>query len=199
LGYVKVLLLILNSSQVNSPINLNEKFYEVFSQYGDSLYYYVLKLTANEEKSKDIVQECFLRLWENIESIDTSTNLLPLLITYIKNLLIDDFRKEQKRKLFLTSLQQQQPGDFMPPEAEQQLALKDRQAQLSATLSGLSDKRQLIYRMVKQEGLTYKEVSRELSISIADVKKQMRLNLQALRKVMQMLLTYWLLYFSILP
>lgn len=184
---------------MNSPSNLNEKFYEVFSQYGDSLYYYVLKLTANEEKSKDIVQECFLRLWENIESIDTSTNLLPLLITYIKNLLIDDFRKEQKRKLFLTSLQQQQPGDFIQPEAEQQLALKDRQAQLSATLSDLSDKRQLIYRMVKQEGLTYKEVSRLLSISIADVKKQMRLNLQVLRKVMQMLLTYWLLYSTILP
>jgi RNA polymerase sigma-70 factor (ECF subfamily) len=199
LGYLKVLLLTFNSSQVNSPINLNEKFHEVFSQYGDSLYYYVLKLTANEEKSKDIVQECFLRLWENIASIDTSTNLLPLLITYIKNLLIDDFRKEQKRKLFLTSLQQQQPGDLMQPEAEQQLALKDRQAQLSATLSGLSDKRQLIYRMVKQEGLTYKEVSRELSISIADVKKQMRLNLQVLRKVMQLLLTYWLLYAAILP
>lgn len=188
-----------NSSQVNSPINLNEKFYEVFSQYGDGLYYYVLKLTANEEKSKDIVQECFLRLWENMESIDTSTNLLPLLVTYIKNLLIDDFRKEQKRKLFLTSLQQQQPGEMVQPEAEQQLALKDRQAQLTATLSGLSDKRQLIYRMVKQEGLTYKEVSRELSISIADVKKQMRLSLQALRKVMQMLLTWWLLYAAILP
>ena len=191
--------MIFNSSQVNSPISLNEKFYEVFSQYGDGLYYYVLKLTANEEKSKDIVQECFLRLWENMESIDTSTNLLPLLVTYIKNLLIDDFRKEQKRKLFLTSLQQQQPGEMVQPEAEQLLALKDRQAQLSATLSGLSDKRQLIYRMVKQEGLTYKEVSRELSISIADVKKQMRLNLQVLRKVMQMLLTYWLLYTAILP
>lgn len=191
--------MILNSSQVNSPISLNEKFYEAFSQYGDSLYYYVLKLTANEEKAKDIVQECFLRLWENMASVDTSTNLLPLLVTYIKNLLIDDFRKEQKRKLFLTSLQQQQPGEMVPPEAEQLLALKDRQAQLSATLSGLSDKRQLIYRMVKQEGLTYKEVSRELSISIADVKKQMRLNLQALRKVMQMLLTWWLLYPAILP
>lgn len=191
--------MILNSSQVNSPINLNEKFYEVFSKYGDGLYYYVLKLTANEEKSKDIVQECFLRLWENMEWIDTNTNLLPLLVTYIKNLLIDDFRKEQKRKLFLTSLQQQQPGESIQPEAEQLLALKDRQAQLSATLSGLSDKRQLIYRMVKQEGLTYKEVSHELSISIADVKKQMRLNLQVLRKVMQMLLTYWLLYSFILP
>jgi RNA polymerase sigma-70 factor (family 1) len=199
LGYLIFLLLTLNSSQMNSPINLNEKFYEVFSQYGDGLYYYVLKLTANEEKSKDIVQECFLRLWENMGSIDTSTNLLPLLVTYIKNLLIDDFRKEQKRKLFLTSLQQQQPGEMMQPEAEQLLALKDRQAQVSATLSGLSDKRQLIYRLVKQEGLTYKEVSRELSISIADVKKQMRLNLQALRKIMQMLLTWWLLYAAILP
>jgi RNA polymerase sigma-70 factor (ECF subfamily) len=184
---------------VNSTENLNEKFYEVFSQYGDGLYYYVLKLTANEEKSKDIVQECFLRLWENMESIDTSTNLLPLLVTYIRNLLVDDFRKEQKRKLFMHALQQQQPGDIIQPEAEQQLALKDRQAQLSATLSSLSDKRQLIYRMVKQDGLTYKEVSRELSISIADVKKQMRLSLQVLRKVMQIFLSLWPLYFSILP
>lgn len=191
--------MILNSSKVNNPIKSNEKFHQVFSQYGDGLYYYVLKLTGNEEKAKDIVQECFLRLWENIDTIDTDSNLLPLLVTYTKNLLIDDFRKEQKRKQFLHSFQQQMRDEATQPEAERQLALKERQAQLSATLSGLSDKRQLIFHLIKQEGMSYKEVAQQLSLSMADVKKQMRLSLQVLRKVMHLLLSFSVFYLPILP
>lgn len=184
---------------MNNPEKLHENFHQAFAQYGDGLYYYVLKLTGSDEKAQDIVQECFLRLWENMATIDTRSNLLPLLITYTKNLLIDDFRKERKRKLFLDALQKQLPGEAAEPEAERQIALKERQAQLSATLAGLPDKRQLIFRLIKQEGMSYKAVARHLSLTMADVKKQMRLNLQVLRKVMHLLFSLCAFYVPILP
>lgn len=184
---------------MRNPKKLNEQFHEIFSQYGDGLFYYVLKLTGNEEKAKDIVQECFIRLWENLETIDTDKNLLPLLITYTRNLLVDDFRKEQSHKLFLTSLQQNMQDETDPPDAEQQLALKDRQRQLAMAVSGFPGKRQLIFRLIKQEGLSYKEVAQQLSLSMADVKKQMRLNLQALRKVIHLFLSFCVFLLPILP
>ena len=168
-----------------------EKFLNIFTAYSNPLFYYVLKLTENEESAKDIVQECFVRVWENIEKIDTEDNVLPLLVTYIKNLMRDEFRKNKNYKHLLSEIGEQAKDALTPPDAEHSLALKDRQRQLEYSLSLLSEKRKNIFRMVRLEGLSYKEVSESLDISIPDIKKQMRLSLQFLRKVMN---TYFLFF-----
>lgn len=165
---------------------LDEKFLRIFSAYSDPLFYYVLKLTENEESAKDIIQECFVRVWENIERIDTEEEILPLLITYIKNLLRDEFRKNKNYKHLLGVISESTKGALAPPDAEHSLALQDRQKQLDYSLSQLSEKRKSIFRMVRLEGLSYKEVAESLDLSIPDIKKQMRLSLQFLRKVMNM-------------
>jgi RNA polymerase sigma-70 factor (family 1) len=154
------------------------------------LFLYVFKLVKDEEKAKDIVQECFLRLWENREKVDLSKDLLPLLVTYIRNLLIDDFRKTQRYEQALQSLQHKTIHSFTSPEIEQQLELRDRERQLSGTLSSLPIKRQTIFRLIRQEGLSYQEVAEQLNLSLPDVKKQMRLSLQALRKIMQLFICF---------
>jgi len=165
---------------------LDEKFLRIFSAYGDPLFYYVLKLTGNEESAKDVIQECFVRVWENIERIDTEEEVLPLLITYIKNLMRDEFRKNKNYKHLLAVIGESTKGALTPPDAEHSLALQDRQKQLDYSLSQLSEKRKNIFRMVRLEGLSYKEVAESLDLSIPDIKKQMRLSLQFLRKVMNM-------------
>ncbi|MFT3827464.1 MAG: sigma-70 family RNA polymerase sigma factor [Chitinophagaceae bacterium] len=171
---------------MNNTDQLSQVFHHIFSRYGDGLYYYVLKLTGNETTAKDIVQECFLRLWENIETVDTNADLLPLLVTYIKNLLTDDYRKTQRRKQFLNALEHRLEGAVMLPEAEQQLSLRDRQLEIQYTLSQMPGKRQQVFHLVRHEGLSYKETAEKLNLSVADVKKQMRLSLQLLRKIMSL-------------
>lgn len=174
-----------------SPEKSHEVFHQTFSRYGDGLYYYTLKLTGDEEKAKDIVQECFLRLWENINIIDTQSDLLPLLVTYIKNLLTDDFRKAQKRQQVFSSLQHKAGEGLISPEVESQLNVKDQQQQLNQCLSQFPEKRRTIFRLIKEQGLSYREVSELLSLSLPDVKKQMRLSLQLLRKAIQFFCSFF--------
>jgi RNA polymerase sigma-70 factor (family 1) len=165
----------------------NEEFHQAFTRYGDGLYYYVLKLTGDPEKAKDIVQECFLRLWENIQTIDMQKDLLPLLVTYIRHLLIDEFRKTQRHQQAIVDLQQDTINTGTVPEIEQRLDLQDTERRLADTLSTLPEKRQAVFHLVRQEGLSYREVAEELKLSLPDVKKQMRLGLQVLRKIMQLM------------
>lgn len=165
---------------------LRDKFLTIFSQYSTPLFYYVLKLTENEENAKDIVQECFLRVWENIDTIDTESDILPLLITYIKNLMRDEFRKNKNYKHLLVDIREEMKDAVSLPAAEHSLALKERQRQLEYSLSQLSEKKQHIFRMIRMDGLSYKTVAESLDLSIPDIKKQMRLSLQFLRKVMNM-------------
>ena len=168
-----------------------DKFLAIFSQYSQPLFYYVLKLTENEENAKDIIQECFLRVWENIDTIDVDSDLLPLLITYIKNLMRDAFRKNNNYKHLLLEMRQEMTGAIALPIAEHMLELKDRQQQLEYSLSLLSEKRRNIFRMVRIDGLSYKKVAESLDLSIPDIKKQMRLSIQFLRKVMNTYLFLW--------
>lgn len=176
----------------------NEIFHQAFSRYGDGLYYYVLKLTRDEEKAKDTVQECFLRLWENIETIDTRADLRPLLVTYIRNLLTDDFRKSQKRQQAFELLQKNNTEEAIAPEVEGRLQVRDRQRQLEQSLSGLSEKKQSILRLVRQ-GLSYNEVAQQLSLSLPDVKKQMRMSLQVLRKALHLFCSLYCFLLPMLP
>ena len=39
------------------------------SQYSDNLYRFALKSLRSDDEAKDIVQESFLRLWENREAV----------------------------------------------------------------------------------------------------------------------------------
>jgi len=169
-------------------VSRDEKFLAIFSEYSSSLFYYVLKLTENEDTAKDIVQECFIRVWENIEKIDTASPILPLLITYIKNLLRDEYRKNKKYKHLLVQVGEEMKDISSRPTAEDSLALKDREKQLNTSLQQLSEKRKHIFSMVRLQGLSHKEVAASMNVSVADVKKQMRLSLQHLKKVMNVLM-----------
>jgi RNA polymerase sigma factor (sigma-70 family) len=169
---------------ITNAEKLRDEFLAIFSEYSTPLFYYVLKLTENEDTAKDVVQECFVRVWENIEKIDKSAPVLPLLITYIKNLMRDEFRKNKNYRHLLAEISESAKGAMAPPDAEFSLALRDRQQQLDHSLNLLSEKRKNIFRLIKIEGLSYKEVAETLDLSIPDIKKQMRLSLQFLRKVM---------------
>jgi len=173
---------------VNRSDKSAEKFLDLFNTYSSPLYYYVLKLTENESNAQDIVQECFVRVWENIEKIDTSAPVLPLLITYIKNLLRDEYRKNRNYRHLLAAAGEEMKDAVSLPAAEETMALKEREKQLDFFLGLLSEKRRRIFSMVRLQGHSHKEVAASMNISIADVKKQVRLSLQHLRKMMTMIL-----------
>lgn len=180
------------------PETREDKFIKIFSEYSDPLFYYVLKLTGSEENAKDIVQECFTRVWENIEKIDMQAAILPLLVTYIKNLLRDEYRKNKNYKHLLSEIGEDLKDASLRPAAEDSLALKERQKRLDTSLSELPEKCKNIFRMVRLEGLSYKEVAETLHVSVADIKKQMRLSLHHLRKAMNIFVCM-LFWSSMLP
>lgn len=64
-------------------------------QYSDNLYRFVLKSLRDDEQSKDIVQESFLRLWENREAVMNGKEK-SYLFTIAYRLIIDHVRFEKR-------------------------------------------------------------------------------------------------------
>jgi len=160
------------------------KFNAIFAATKDRLYHFVWKMTQNETDVKDILQNCYIRFWQKMDTINTDNDVLPLLFTYARNLVIDHLRKKARQRVLLDKLEQETSGEAGAAVAEQQLSYKERLHQLQASIEQLPARRKQIFHLVKQEGLSHKTVADQLGISPATVEKQVGLSLRFLRKEM---------------
>ncbi|MBO9730724.1 MAG: RNA polymerase sigma-70 factor [Chitinophaga sp.] len=154
-------------------------FNQIFLDTKDRMYQFVRKLTHDESEIKDIVQDCYVSLWQHIHEIDLEQEVLPLLFTYARNRVIDYLRKRTTRQQLL---QEWQPADGDESPAEQLLDYKERLQQLQVSINRLPSHRKKIFTMVKQDGFSHKEVAEHLGISTATVKKQIGLSLRFLKE-----------------
>jgi RNA polymerase sigma-70 factor (ECF subfamily) len=162
-----------------------QKFNRIFFATKDRVYHFVWKLTQNETDSKDIIQNCYAQLWQKIATVDDTREVLPLLFTYARNLVIDHLRKKARQRQLMDQLHQETIVPEAVPQAEQLIHYKERLQQLRSTIDQLPAKRKEIFTLVKQEGLSHKTVADQLGISPATVEKQIGLSLKFLRKEMK--------------
>lgn len=155
------------------------KFERIFTTTKDRLHYFVANLTGNPADTKDIIQECYLRLWQKIADVHEDKEVLPLLFTYARHCVIDYLRKKASQQLYIHHLEQQ-AVTAVAAEAD-----AEPWQQLQRAINQLPPKRKQIFTLVKQEGLSHKAVAKQLQISPDTVEKQVSLSLRFLREKFQ--------------
>lgn len=71
-----------------------QAFTQIYEAYADRLYSFVLKQLKNRSLTQDIVQDTFLRLWDNRNQLNSFGNLQAFIFTIAKHQVIDYFRKQ---------------------------------------------------------------------------------------------------------
>ncbi len=170
-----------SSVETGRTVVLYQRFETIFQDTKDRLHHFTIKLTHNGSETKDLVQEAYARLWEKLPTIDTTEDVLPLLLTYARNCFIDHLRKKERDSLFIERLSDKLPT-IESATAQDSLEVKDKMKQLRKSLDQLPPKRREIFTLVKEKGLSHKEVAEQLGIATATVEKQIGLSLQFLRK-----------------
>ena len=74
----------------------NRVFNQEFMPHIDSMYNFAYRLTFDEDDSKDLVQDTYLKAYRFIESFQEGTNAKAWLFRILKNSFINDFRKKSK-------------------------------------------------------------------------------------------------------
>lgn len=125
----------------------------------DGLYRFALKSLRDEEQAKDIVQESFLRLWENREAVVEGKEK-SYLFTVAYRLIVDDIRF--RRRYTSDEALQKVRGD------------ENGYSDLSEIVRKLIDRLPLQQRTLimlrDYEGYSYREMARMTSLSEAQVK-----------------------------
>lgn len=149
---------------------LQRDFEAIFRETKEFLYGYIRKFVDSDADAKDILQQCYIRLWMKMEDVEDLDNILPLLYTYSRNMIIDATRKKaaEKRKM--------QEYTYLVGDAVDALpAPEDGSAweKLMKALLQIPEKKRLIFLLRKEKGLSTREIAEQLHITPRAVRKHL--------------------------
>jgi RNA polymerase sigma-70 factor (ECF subfamily) len=142
-------------------------FEEIYKQYSTRLYGNLLKFVKSDADAQEILQDVFLKIWNNRQHIDIERSFRSYIFKIAENQVYDFFRKAVRNKKMEASLMAASSLEYM--HIEEMLLNKENTLLLEKAIDSLSPQRQQIFRLCKLEGKTYKEVSELLQISVSTI------------------------------
>jgi len=152
-------------------------FEDIFRKHYPDLVRYARRDISDEAASQDIVQEAFLRIWNNRQSIEKRQSMRALLYLTVRNLIWNRYRDMTRRRSLLGNIDPEcQPQ--LPSEAVQADLLADR---MRVWIAALPERRREAFELSRYDGLTYREIADVMGISTKTVENHIRLALSDLR------------------
>lgn len=155
-----------------------EAFREVVYYYSPKLISFLFSITKTMHIAEEIMQEVFLRLWQNRENVEVD-NLGGWLYRVASNLAYSYLKREALNGRLLSSLKKKQKNQFS--EVDQQMDYKECRELIHKALNQLPDQQHKVYQLSLQEGMSRKEVAELLNISPNTVRNHLTRALQFLR------------------
>ena len=156
-----------------------QQFKALFDASRERLYAFLYRLTHDAQLTEDILQQCYLKIWERFDQIEKQEDMIPLLKTYARNSWIDLLRKKAREESGLSQLSLLQEHGSA---ADAGMLNREMRTLLQDIIGCMPRRRQEIFRLIKEEGLSYKEVSHRLGISINTIETQMGHAMKFIRK-----------------
>ena len=166
-----------NGSRQSIKLKDKASLEEIYKQYWSKLYVYAFNVLREREICEDIVQEIFVDLWIKRNDIQI-TNLDSYLYQSVKYQIFNHFRRSKYKKQLLEKLNEVNRKYKIDESYEK----KELKVHIKDAISKLPEQRRLIFQMSRYEGLSNKEISDNLNISLQTVKNQISESLKFIRK-----------------
>lgn len=173
-----------------------EAFTMLYNLYADRLYSFALVQTKSKQMAEDVVQDTFLKLWNNRTNLNCYGNVQALVFTMARNLIIDAFRR-QVANIDIEAyfnLHEALPSTASPEES---LYFNETKENLEQAKAKLSNKECKIYEMSREQDMPIKKIAQTLNLSPQTVKNYLTSTLKVFRSQLRREQLLWLL--SLLP
>jgi RNA polymerase sigma-70 factor (ECF subfamily) len=167
--------------------NDQEAFKQLYKHLFFRLYQFAFSYLKTKEGAEEVVNDVFLRLWQKRNTLNTITNINVYLYVAVKNASLNYLRKNKiAPPLSLTMLTTDHIKLTSNPESL--FITRELQIRIREAVEQLPPRCKMIFKLIKEDGLSYKEVAAILEISVKTVDAQLCL---ALKKLANRLLPVW--------
>ncbi len=169
----------LNAKSAYSESKKVHVFDTEFLPHIDSMYNFAYRLTFDEDDSKDLVQDTYMKAFRFINSFQEGTNAKAWLYRILKNSFINDYRKKSKQpsKVDYQEVEQYYNSEDTAKDATVDLRLETTKDMIGDEISNALNSLAIDFRTViilcDLEGFTYEEMAKILDIPIGTVRSRL--------------------------
>jgi RNA polymerase sigma factor (sigma-70 family) len=158
-------------------------FAYLYDNYSAALFGVIYKILENRELAEDVLQEAFIKIWNNFSNYDIfKGRLFTWMLNITRNLTIDTIRsKGYKNQAKIRN--SENPVDNISDKANTAESFDALGIRKHLTL--LKNDQKQIIDLAYFGGLTQEEISKTLDIPLGTVKTRMRTAIIELRKVLK--------------
>ena len=160
-------------------------FSEFFDCYHSRLIKFAHLYVSNFDQAEEIVSDVLIKLLKKRKTLHTIEKFEGYLFTMIKNQSLNYIKQNRKH---LSHLSIENIEDYFsaeridPHEKYLESELRDL---LNKTIEKLPPKRQMVFKLIKDEGMSQKEVADLMDISIRTVEVHLKLAVKDVRKIIK--------------
>jgi len=155
-------------------------FNQLFDLHSETLRNYLYYQSGNLQQAEDLVQEAFIKLWNNCKKV-LFEKARGFLYAVAKNAFYNQV--EHQKVVLKHAKRPQKSVEHETPEY--QLEEKEYRKQLELAIANLPEGQREVFLLNRVDGMTYKEIAAFLEVSQKAVEKRMHKALVKLRKTIK--------------
>ncbi|MDR8389909.1 RNA polymerase sigma-70 factor [Aliifodinibius sp. S!AR15-10] len=153
-----------------------------YLKYHTALCRYLWEYVRSKQVAEGIVQEVFTEVWQNRRSLNPLGHLRGFLFETARNKALDHIKHQRIVEKYISeSKQKKKRKSFNKSYHREVDDYQDFREAVKKSISDLPPRGRQIYKLNREEGLTYTEISEYLDISVKTVETHMRRVLRKLR------------------
>lgn len=156
--------------------------------FREKLYRFALRLLGNEEDAKDIIQDAFVKVWNNKEKMGELQNLEAWCMRITRNLALDKIKSRKYRVTDDLERAGEVPAAHQSPH--QNAEKSDLMRRVHGAIRRLPEKYRTILQLRDIDGLSYQEIGEVLEIELSEVKVNLHRARKQVREQLQNLHVY---------
>ena len=156
-------------------------FKQVFDQYHQKLYFFILYKTKSEYIAEEVVQMAFTKLWQCRQTLKEEYTISTQLFRIATTILIDYLRKYNNKDAVTGRL------DVLTVEkgidsTTEKMSGAELQKRILEAVNDMPPVRKQVFEMSREHGMSYREIAETLSVSSRTVETHIYKALKQIKK-----------------
>jgi RNA polymerase sigma-70 factor (ECF subfamily) len=153
----------------------------LFNNYYTDLVRFGIKYVKNHEISEELVQEVFINIWERHQSLVITSSLKSYLFTSVKYRAFNYLRLQMPKEKLMENIELL---DTFANTEDYQVS-PELKKEVSKAIDSLPTKCRAILIMSKMDGMSHREIAKELGVSEKTVENQITIAFKKLRVALE--------------
>jgi RNA polymerase sigma-70 factor (family 1) len=146
-----------------------DAFSDIFSAYYKDLVFFAYSFTHELSTAEDIVQDTFIKLWEDHEKLVVTVSLKSILLKTIQNKCIDWHRHRKIVNNSSTYIIDKSP--LYESDTDNYVLRSELEGMIDKAIEDLPEKFKEAFELNRFKGLKYQEIAIKLNVSIRTIEE----------------------------